>query len=109
MDFKQTSGVVVATMPSRIDTNSADGVQQALTDLVEDGVTAIVCDFSQTDYVSSAGLRALLATAKALHANSGKVALFDVADHVEEILEIAGFLTVLPVYPSENEAIAAAT
>lgn len=109
MDFKQTGDAIVAAIPRRIDANSADQVQEALIGVVRDGATAVVCDLSQTDYVSSAGLRALLATAKALHAENGKFALFGVADHVQEIFEIAGFLSILPVYGAEADAIAAVT
>jgi len=105
MDIRKVGDATIAVMPQRIDTNNADRVQDELGALVTDGSRALLCDFSQNSYISSAGLRALLATAKMLHGEGGKLALFGVNEYVQEVLEIAGFSSMLPIYADEEEAL----
>jgi anti-anti-sigma factor len=107
MDVRRVGDATIVGMPPRIDANTADGVQELLGALVADGARIVLCDFSQNSYISSAGLRALLATAKTLHGLEGKLVLFAVADCVQEILEIAGFSDILPIHADEEEALRA--
>jgi anti-anti-sigma factor len=107
MDIRKVGNATIAAMPPRIDANTADRVRDALADLVADGARYVLCDFSQNSYLSSAGLRVLLATAKTLHGVDGKLVLFGVSEYVQEILEIAGFSHMLPIHADEEEALRA--
>ena len=81
MDIRKVGDATIAAMPPRIDANNADPVQDALDALVADGASTVLCDFSQNSYISSAGLRALLATAKTLHGVGGRLVLFGVTEY----------------------------
>ena len=107
MDVRDVGETKIAVTPPRIDANTAEGVQESLATLIADGAKIILCDFSQTTYISSAGLRALLATAKELHKNQGKLALFSVSEYVQEILQISGLASMFPVHPTEEDALKA--
>ena len=107
MDIRKVGNATIAAMPPRIDVNSAQRVEDALDALIADGARTILCDFSQNVYISSAGLRAVLATAKALHGLDGKLLLFGVTEYVEEVFAIAGFSKLLPIYANEEEALKA--
>ena len=107
MEIRKVGNATIAAMPPRIDANNADRVQGELGALIADGSRAVLCDFSQNSYISSAGLRVLLATAKTLQDVGGKLILFGVTEYVQEILEIAGFSHMLPIHADEEEALRA--
>ena len=56
------------------------------------------------EYVSSAGLRVLLVTAKKLSRQNGKIVLCGLQDTVREVLTISGFLSIFQVAADEAEA-----
>jgi anti-anti-sigma factor len=107
METRAAGNATIVAMFPRIDANNAAEVQEVLAGAISNGATTILCDFSATTYLSSAGLRALLAAAQQLQDKGGSLALFSVHDLVKEILDIAGFSKMMPVYANENEALAA--
>ena len=107
MDTRTVGDATIVALPPRIDANTADGVQEELAALIAEGARAIVCDLAATAYISSAGLRALLATAQALQGAGGKIAMFGATEHVNEIMEISGFSDLLQLHETEQEALGA--
>jgi anti-anti-sigma factor len=59
-------GKIIVSLFERIDGNTSPSLEKALSELLNQGYTSIVLDFLKTSYVSSAGLRVLLGTAKKL-------------------------------------------
>ena len=58
------------------------------------GVNALTLDFAECDYVSSAGLRVLLATFKKLKSEKGSMSLKNVGENFKEVLENTGLYAV---------------
>lgn len=54
------------------------------------GVQDLTLDFTECDFVSSAGLRILLATFKKMKAEGGSMQLSNVGDNFKEVLECTG-------------------
>ena len=88
-----------------MDSTTSPEAQKAL-----DGILAsaskVALDFTELDYISSAGLRVLLGAAKTLLASGGSLRIFGLNPSVREVFEISGFSTILAVYPTEAEALA---
>lgn len=61
------------------------------------GVKELVLDFADVEYISSAGLRVLLAMEKAMRRQGGKMKLQHVNAAVKEIIRLAGFLQVMTI------------
>ena len=61
------------------------------------GVKKLVLDFTDVEYISSAGLRVLLAMEKTMRRQSGKMKLLHVNPAVKEIIRLAGFLQVMHI------------
>ncbi len=61
-----------------------------------DGVTALTFDFSDLDYISSAGLRILLSAQKVMR-KQGSMEIIGANEIVKEIFEITGFLDILTI------------
>ena len=85
----------VVALTGRLDTTTSPDLEAALKDVI--GTAKFVdFDFSNLEYISSAGLRVLLATHKALSAN-GKLTIKNVNDTVKEVFEITGFSDILNI------------
>jgi len=65
----------------------------------------VVVDFTALDYISSAGLRVLLGTAKRLSGAGGAQHLCGLTETVREVFQISGFSTILAVFATEAEAL----
>ena len=79
----------------RLDTNSSPKLEAELRQSVG-GVTELVLDFSGVEYISSAGLRVLLAAQKVMN-RQGSMKLIGVSDEVMEVFEITGFADILTI------------
>lgn len=87
---KETNGVVV-TVTGRLDAVTAPDYENRLNELIAGAETGFVVDFEQLEYISSAGLRALLATAKRLKTKGGQIRFANVKGAVKEVFDISGF------------------
>ena len=85
----------ILKVDGRLDTSTAPELEAALKEAA-DSADKIVLDFSKLDYVSSAGLRVLLATHKKMAAKGG-MTVTGVNDIVNEIFEITGFSDILDI------------
>ena len=95
----------VVRIEGNLDTNTAPEAQQHLDQLQDDGTDKIVVNFEAVDYVSSAGLRVLLATAKRLGATGGDLRICGLNEIVNEVFEMSGFSMILNVFVTEAEAV----
>lgn len=75
--------------------------------LITDPNPKLLIDFAGVDFVTSAGLRAVLLLVKKVKAAGGAFALCSVQDPVREVLDISGFTAMLSIHPARAEAIAA--
>jgi anti-anti-sigma factor len=97
---------LVVRMEGNLDTNTSETAQEFLTKSIDDGASTVVVSLSGVDFVSSAGLRILLATGKKLGAAGGSLRICGLNETVAEIFEISGFSTILNVFDSEADALA---
>jgi anti-anti-sigma factor len=96
--------VTVVEMEGNLDTNTSVDAQEYINGLIDDGSTKLLTDFAKVDFVSSAGLRVLLATAKRLGGIGGNLRICGLNEAVNEVFEISGFSTILEVFPSRDDA-----
>ncbi len=97
--------VKVVRIEGKLDTQSSPDALAQLTQLIDQGATKLVVNFEKLDYISSAGLRILLAAAKQLKGNSGKLRICSLNEVVQEVFDISGFTTILTVTKTEPEAL----
>ncbi len=76
-------------LEGRLDTMTAPQLEQELEQCL-DGVESLVFDFSQLEYLSSAGLRVLLMAQKKMN-KQGTMIVRNVNDSVMEVFELTGF------------------
>lgn len=103
---KQYKRVDLVEIDGRIDSSTAPQLDQALQKIIQDGRYRIVVDMSETDFMSSAGLRALLSALKQVRRfNRGDVRLANMPDKIKKAFDLAGLLEVFKVYDSSVDAV----
>ena len=83
------------TLSGRLDTTTAPQLEAELKPSLE-GVEHLELDFAALDYLSSAGLRVLLATQKIMN-KQGDMVVRNVNDTIAEIFEVTGFCDILTI------------
>jgi anti-anti-sigma factor len=101
------SNVTVVRMNGDLDTNTSGNADAYLAELLENGTSAMLISLADVEYVSSAGLRVLLSTAKKLKASGGVLKLCGLNDAVQEVFEISGFIAILDVVKTEEDGLSA--
>lgn len=98
--------ISIFQVKGRLDSNSSDGFETTVFGAIDGGARQLLIDFSDVDYISSAGLRVILKATKGLKRSNGKLVLCSLKDYVKEVFEISGFDTLLPIAPDQKEALA---
>lgn len=99
--------VLVAKADGRIDGTNAQEFQKELETAVDTNARVVVLDLEHISYISSAGLRVILLTAKSLLKKNAKFAVCSLSAQIREVFEISGFDKIISVHASQAEAIAA--
>jgi anti-anti-sigma factor len=97
----------ILSVDGRLDVTTGPELEKHATALVQDGVRRMIVDLGRADYISSAGLRALLITARRLQMADGKLVLAAASNQARKVLDVAGFAAVIPVFDSTEEALSA--
>ena len=82
-------------LTGRLDTTTAPALEAELNASLAD-VTELTFDFAQLEYISSAGLRVLLAAQKVMN-KQGKMTVRNVSSDIKEVFEITGFSDILTI------------
>jgi len=88
----------------RIDGASAPVLEGELSRAIDEGNRRIVVNLSAVDYMSSAGLRVLLAAMKRLKKADGNLVLCAMKPFVQEVFDLTGFSRIFTICESEEEA-----
>ena len=99
--------VSVMKVKGRVDSETAPELEDALTKLLQENRNQIVLNLQGVDYISSAGLRAIVKAYQSAKRSGGDVRLASVSTPVEVILRTVGMMQMLQMYPTEQEAMAA--
>ena len=91
---KENSKLTV-TVSGRIDTVTAPELEKYVLDHME-GITEMALDLADVEYISSAGLRALLQIHKDM-SKQGQLKLLNINTAVKEIFGMVGFLRIFTI------------
>jgi len=105
MEITRIDGIDIVSTMERVDSESAAVLEEKLNNLVATGSDTILCDFSSTAYISSAGLRVLLSVTKTLARTRGRIVICSLRPNVIQVFTVAGINQIIPVYPTREVAI----
>lgn len=93
---KETQGTTLkVALTGRLDTMTAPELENELKSSL-DGMEELRMDFSELEYISSAGLRVLLAAQKIMNAQ-GRMVITGVGEAIMDIFEVTGFSDILTI------------
>ncbi len=102
-DFER---VAVVSVNGRVDSATAPELEARLRALVDAQKTQIVLDLKDVEYMSSAGLRAMVSTLKAVKRVNGDLRVSSPSPRVEEVLRLAGLTSIFSIHATQEEAVA---
>ena len=97
---------MTAQVGGRIDGSNVAQFEEAIRTAIDESDRAVLIDCENLGYISSAGLRAVLMTAKTLSSRNAKFALCAMSDPIREVFQISGFDKIVAIHPSKAEALA---
>jgi len=95
IEKKLTNNELVIELEGRLDTTTAPRLEEELKNSI-DGAEKLVLDFKKLDYLSSAGLRVILAAQKIMN-KQGEMIIKNVNETISEIFEVTGFADILTI------------
>ena len=106
MRTRRAGDVTVVDMTGRLDSRTAGPAATELNQLAQGG-HKLLLNVAGLEYVSSAGLRAVLVAAKLAEVNGGAVKVCDANPAVTHVMEVSGMQSLLHLHATEAEALAA--
>ena len=103
--ISEINDIIIVSLEGKLDSTTAPEAESAINEYIEKKVPKMLVSLEKTSYVSSAGLRVFLATAKRMTAAGAAVKFCCPNDIVQEILDISGFSAILDVKSSQEEAL----
>lgn len=97
-EFEKQGTTLNVKPEGRLDTATAPVLESKLRQQM-DGIQEIVMDFTDVEYISSGGLRVLLATEQQMENRGGSLKLIHVNEHILKIFELVGFMDVVTIVP----------
>ena len=95
IDKKSENGIAVLGLSGELDTQTAEDLREAVEGFLDD-VTDLTIDMEGLTYITSAGLRVLLAMAQTME-DQGDMRTLHVCEDVMDVFEVTGFTEVLSI------------
>ena len=102
---REYQGVSIVDLKGKMDTVTSPQAERYLTQLIDDGKKRVLLNFEDLEFMTSSGLRVLLATSQALHDAGGELCIFAVNDTIQKLFEISGFTAFLHICSNEDKAL----
>jgi anti-sigma B factor antagonist len=96
----------VISLSGEVDLYTAPEFKQKLLDVIAQGASSVVVDFTNTTFIDSTTLGVLVSGVKRLRENEGQLSLVCNDRNITKIFEITGLDRVFTIYPTRSEAVA---
>lgn len=100
-------GALVIKPARRIDSSNSKAFEDEAHGLLTGSIKKVIIDASDLEYISSAGLRVVLTTAKKAKATGGGLTICSAKGMAKEVLSVSGFDSIFGLHADVNAAIAA--
>ena len=104
---RRVRDVLVVDMVGRLDSRTSGPASTELNKIAQGGDPKVLLNVAGLEYVSSAGLRAILVATKLLQVHNGAAKICRANPAVKHVMEVSGFNSLLTLYDTEEAALAA--
>lgn len=94
--FEQSGSILTVKPEGRIDTSTAPVLEKEIQQYL-DSTVDIIMDFEKIDYISSGGMRVVLALNKKMLRKGGTLKVINVKDSIYNIFNLVGFASMVEV------------
>lgn len=105
VSWSRPGGVLVASITGRVDSGNSAAFHSALDEGTAQGDHALVLDCRHLSYMSSAGLRVLLAMARKFRNPGRGIGICQLSDSLLSVITASGFDRIIPVHETRTDAI----
>lgn len=102
---KTLGSISIVTLSGSLDGQTADQAQTYLLRLLQEGKKYLVLDFSDVEFMASAGMRVLLNMNKRSKELEGRTILTGLSEVILGVLEVTGFAAYLEITKTMDEAV----
>lgn len=95
----------VIKVKGRMDAVTAPDFERECAKWVNGGEKVVILDFKELEYISSAGLRSILAMGKKLKSQSGKLLFCNMSGMVRGVFDISGFASIFPIHDTLEQTL----
>ena len=97
--------IPVLSVSGKIDAMTSRDLDVALVDLINQNKKILIVDMANVAYLSSSGLRVLMASLNALRNGDGDLLLAALQPFVKDVFSLTGAIRFFSIYPNPEEAI----
>lgn len=105
MTVRDAGAITIVRFEGKLDGQSSPVAQTALREILGAGATRLLFDLTHLSFISSAGLRVLMMTAKELRRRQGAVRACSANAVVKEAFDISGVAAIITLMSTEVEAL----
>jgi len=105
IETAKEKNAVVVSVQGKIDAVTAPEFEKAISNLIAQGENVFLFNFSGLEYISSASLRSILATAKQLKPKGGNILFSGLKGPVKDVFKISGFGTIFKIFETQEGAL----
>jgi len=102
---EKRDGAFILRLSGRLDAMTGPVAEEHVQRAIDSDPKKLALDFSEVDYLSSAGLRILLSATKKMQNIGGACVVFSVAPKVMNVIRMAGFDKVVKIVATEQDAL----
>ena len=105
IDWQRKDGILVAALNGRVDSNNANEFQKMMEAGIAPKDKALIMDFEQVSYISSAGLRVVVVMAKKFKGPYKKLVICALSEPIKKLFAMTGLDQAMAVRGTRTEAI----
>ncbi len=102
---RELNRVDLILVEGRVDSSTATDFGDVLNERIDKGAINLVVDLEQVDYMSSGGLRELVAALKQVRKDGGDLRISTPSQRVREVLELAGLDAIFEIFDDQVSAV----
>ncbi|SRR6266481_1844405 len=104
IDVRETDLAIVVSIDFDVDGKTAPGLQEQVLPLIT-AERPLILDMSRVGYMSSAGLRTLLATHRQATSSNARLLLSGLSPELRDTMEVTGFLSWFAIFDTLESAL----
>ena len=105
-EIKHEDNISIVAVNGEVDALTTPELARAIVDQIADGNVYLVVDLTGVEFMSSAGLRTLLAAVKESRSQGGDLRIASINPGIDKLLKMSGFHNIAKVFTSNADAVA---